>query len=49
MQVFAMINKDGIMINTDVKVKKVNVMADLFGILVYVNVNLINHVILENI
>ena len=40
-------------INVDVNANnlltKVNVMMDLFGILVYVNVNVINHAMLENI
>ena len=53
MQVFVTINSVGIMINSDVNAKnwltKVNVMMDLFGILVYVNVNVINHVMLNNI
>ena len=50
---FPIINNVGIMINADVNAKnqstKASVMMDLFGILVYVNVNVINHVILENI
>ena len=53
MQVFVMINDVGIMINVDVNAKnwftKVNVMMDLFGILVYMNVNVINDVMLENL
>ena len=40
------------MINADVSAKnsltKVDVIMDLFGILVYVNVNVINHVMLED-
>ena len=53
MQVFAMINSVGIMINADVNAKnwliKVQVIMYLLGILVYVNVNMINRVMLENI
>ena len=41
------------MINVDVNVKnsliKIHVIKDLFGILAIVNVNVINHVMLENI
>ena len=51
MQVFVIINNVEIMINADVNVKnlltKVHVRKDLLGILA--NVNLINHVMLENI
>ena len=47
------ISKDGIMINADINVKnwltKEYVIKDLFGILVIVNVNVINHVMSENI
>ena len=47
------INKDGMKINADVNVKnwltKEYVTKDLFGIQVIVNVNMINHVTLENI
>ena len=50
---FVIINNAGIMVTADVNVKnrlkKENVMMDLFGILVYVNVNVINHVMLQNI
>ena len=53
MQVFVTINKDGMMTNADVNVKnylaKERVIKDLFGILVIVRVNVINHAILENI
>ena len=51
MQVFVTVNKVGIKLNIDVNVKnwpaKEYVTKDLFGILVIVNV--INHVMLENI
>ena len=51
MQVFVIINKNGMKINADVNAKnwlrKVYVIKDLFGILAIVNV--INHVMLENI
>ena len=50
---FVIINKDGIKTNADVNVKnkltKEFVIKDLFGILGIVSVNVINHVILENI
>ena len=50
MQLFVIINKDGIRINADVNVKnlliKVFVIKDMPGILVNVNVNVINHVLL---
>ena len=53
MQVFVTINKDGMMTIADVNVKnqltKGYVIKDLFGILVIVSVNVINHAILENI
>ena len=53
MQVFVMINNVGIMINADVnandRLEKEDVTNDLFGILVNLNVNVINHVILDNI
>ena len=53
MQMFVMINNVEIMINADVKVKnwlaKVDVIMDLFGILVHVIMNVKNHVMLENI
>ena len=49
---FETIKNLGITINADVNAKNslsnVDVMMDLFGTLVYVNVNVINHVILEN-
>ena len=52
MQVFVTINNVGIKINADVIVKnwltKKYVIRDLFGILVIVNVNVINNVMLEN-
>ena len=48
-----MINKFGIMMDVDVNANnwltKVNVMMDLFGILIYRNVNVLNNLILENI
>ena len=48
MQVFVIISKDGMKINVDVNVKnqstKEHVVKDLFGTLVIVNVNAINHV-----
>ena len=53
MQVFVTINKDGMKTNADVNVKNYLAMGcvikDLFGILVFVSVNVINHVMLENI
>ena len=53
MQAFVIINNIGIMINADVNIKnwltKEYAIKDLFGILAIVNVNGINHVILENI
>ena len=53
MQVFEIINKDGIEINADVNAKnsltKEYVITDLLGILVIANVNVINHVMLVNI
>ena len=53
MQVFVIINNDGIIINADVNGKNCFIMEDmikdLFRILVIVNVSVINHVILENI
>ena len=52
-QVFVMINNVGIMINVDIDAKnwltKVYVIKDLFGILVYMIANVIDHVMLENI
>ena len=47
MQVFVMINNVGMKTNADVNAN--NVIKGLFGILVIVNMNVINHVILENI
>ena len=53
MQVFVIINKGGMEINTDVNAKnwltKVYAIKDLFGILVVVNVNVINLVILVSV
>ena len=53
MQVFVIINKDGMKINAYVNAKngltKEYMIRDLFGILAIVNVNVINDVILENI
>ena len=53
MQVFVIINKGRIKIAADVNVKnwltKEYVIKDLFGILVIVNVNVINHVMFQNI
>ena len=53
MQVFVIINKDGMKINSYVNAKngltKEYMIRDLFGILAIVNVNVINDVILENI
>ena len=52
-QVFPIISKGGIKTNADFNTKnsltKKYVMKDLFGILVIVIVNVINHVMLENI
>ena len=53
MQRFVIINIAGIMINADANtnnwIKKVYVTKDLFGILVIVPVNMINHVMLVSI
>ena len=53
MQVFVIINNVGIIINGDKSVKnwltKEYVIKDLFGTLEIVYVNVINHVMLENI
>ena len=53
MQVFVTINKDGMKTNADVNVEneltKEYVINNLFGIPVIVSVNVINHVMLENI
>ena len=52
MQAFVIINKSGIIINTGVNAKnqwiKVDAIKDLFGILVIVSVNVINHLMLVN-
>ena len=52
MQVFAIINKNGMKINDDVNVKnlfaKEYVIKDLIEILTTVSVNAVNHVILGN-
>ena len=53
MQEFVMIRNVGIMINADINANnwltKEHEINDLFGILVIVNINVINHVMLENI
>ena len=53
MDVFVIINKDGIKINANVNVKnwliKEYVIKDLFRIAVVVKVNVINHMMLDNI
>ena len=53
MQVFVIINNVGIMINAGVNAKNWSIKAyaikDLFGILVIVSVNVINHVMLVSI
>ena len=53
MKVFVTVNNIGIKINVDVNVKNSltmeDVIKDLFGILVIVNVNVINYVMLESI
>ena len=53
MQMFVTIDKSAIMINAGLNVKnwltKEYVIKDLFGILIIAYVNVINHVILENI
>ena len=53
MQEFVMIKNVGIMINADINANnwltKEHEINDLFGILVIVNINVINHVMLENI
>ena len=53
MQVFVIINKDGMRINTDVKAKnsltKEYVIKDLIGFTAIVNVNVIDNTMLENI
>ena len=53
MQAFVIINNFGMMLNAGLnatnRLTRVYVMKDLFGILVIVNANAINHVMLENI
>ena len=53
MQEFVMIRNVGIMINADINANnwltKEHEINHLFGILVIVNINVINHVMLENI
>ena len=53
MQVFVIVSNVGMMINADVDVKnwltKEYVIKDLFKILVIMNVNVMTHVMLENI
>ena len=53
MQEFVMIRNVGIMINADINANnwltKEHEINDLFGIVVIVNINVINHVMLENI
>ena len=53
MQVFVIVNNVAMMINEDVNAEnsltKEYVIRDLFGIQVIVSVNVINHVMLENI
>ena len=53
MQVFVTINEDGMKVNADLNVEncftKEYVIKDLSGIQVIVNLNMINHVMLENI
>ena len=53
MQVFMIINNDGMKVNADLTAKnlltKEYVIKDLFGIQVIANVNVINHVILVSI
>ena len=53
MQEFVMIRNVGIMINADINANnwltKEHEINDLFGILVIVNINVINHVMLQNI
>ena len=53
MQVFVIVNDVAMMINEDVNAEnsltKEYVIRDLFGIQVIVSVNVINHVMLENI
>ena len=53
MQVFVMMSNLGIMINVDVNVKnllaKEDIIKNLFGILLFVNLNVINHVTQDSI
>ena len=53
MQVFVIINRNGMKVNANLNVRnsltKEFVIKDLIGIIEIVNVNMINHVILENI
>ena len=53
MQVFLIINSVGMKTNAGVneenRLTKKNGIKDLFGIVVIVNMNVINHVVLENI
>ena len=52
-EAFVITSNAGIVINADVDTNNCLIKADVimvsFGILVYVNVNMINHVMLENI
>ena len=52
-EMFVITNNAGIVINADANTNNCLIKADVlmvsFGILVYVNVNMINHVMLENI
>ena len=53
MQVFVMMSNLGIMINVDVNVKnlltKEDIIKNLFGILLFVNLNVINHATQDSI
>ena len=49
MQVFVMINKGGMKINTGVNVKNRLIKVHVFGILIIVSVNVINRLILASI
>ena len=53
MQVFVIINRNGMKVNANLNVRnsltKEYVIKDLIGIIEIVNVNMINHVILEKI
>ena len=50
---YVIINKDGIIINANVNLNNLSIkeymIKDLFGVLAVVNMNVINHVMLENI